>query len=249
MLEGDYVIMGDFNTITAYHEKEGGRSKSASSIEGFNNFLNMDGTVDLGFEGCRFTWSNRQYGGNLVREWLNRCLATPNWCEAYPRSAVVHLNDQGSNHRPILLITEEEQKTIKRRFRFQEKWCKEEEVGRIVRERWKEAVQGSLMFQLFSKLKRCRHHLVEWQRSKGGNSLQQINYLKQRIDEEKGKGNQADKHQIIVLEEELAETYLKEERFWWEKTRVQWLNYGDQNTQFFFIQKRISEIDIIEFSS
>ncbi|XP_015950801.1 uncharacterized protein LOC107475656 [Arachis duranensis] len=171
--------MRDFNAITAYHEREGGRSKSTSSIEGFNNFLNMGGMVDLGFEGCRFTWSNRPYGGNLVRERLDWCLTTSNWCEAYPRSAVVHLNDQGSDHRPILLITEEEQRKIKRRFRFQERWCDEEEVGRIVREGWKDAVQGSPMFQLFTKLKRCRHHLVEWQWSKGSNSLQQINDLKQ----------------------------------------------------------------------
>ena len=34
-----YVVIGDFNAISTLHEKEGGRMKPSSSIEGFNEFI------------------------------------------------------------------------------------------------------------------------------------------------------------------------------------------------------------------
>jgi len=33
------MVIGNFNAIIAHHEKEGGRMKSASSMEAFNNFI------------------------------------------------------------------------------------------------------------------------------------------------------------------------------------------------------------------
>ncbi|MDV3200531.1 MAG: endonuclease/exonuclease/phosphatase family protein [Pigeon pea little leaf phytoplasma] len=74
-----YIIAGDFNAISSYHEKAGGRMKTASSIDGFNAFVSSCGLLDLGFVSSKFTWTNRQYGGELIQERLDRCLASVQW--------------------------------------------------------------------------------------------------------------------------------------------------------------------------
>ncbi|XP_072067035.1 uncharacterized protein [Arachis hypogaea] len=232
-MEDPYMVIGDFNDIMAHDEKDGGRMKLVASIENFNNFINAAGLIDLGYEGSKFTWCNKQFGGNLIRERLDRCLVSMNLLELYSGAAIFHLNDQGSDHRPLLFESEVEQRRFKRRFRFQERWCDNEVVGQIVKDTWKESIEGSPMFRLYTKLKIVRHRLVEWQQQPGSNSLRQIQQLKQKIEEEKSKAQQADNFCIKVLEEELTEAYLSEERYWKEKAREQWLKYGDQNTKYF----------------
>ena len=72
-------MIGYFNTITSAAEKLDGRVKAADSIGAFNSFINRGSMVDLGFVGYEFTWSNRNFGGNLVRERIDRSLVLGDW--------------------------------------------------------------------------------------------------------------------------------------------------------------------------
>ena len=115
----NYLVLGDFNVIT--DEKEGGRMKSAESINGFNSFINKGNLMDLGFVGYEFTWSNRSYDGNLVKERIDRTLTSVDWCANYPKARLLHLEDNGSDHCPILLKSNPPSQRKKRRFKFQER--------------------------------------------------------------------------------------------------------------------------------
>ncbi|XP_016172792.1 uncharacterized protein LOC107615206 [Arachis ipaensis] len=111
-----FLVIGDFNAISAYHEKEGGRMKSASSIEVFNKFISDGELVDLGYEGRKFTWSNRRYGDNLIMERLDRCLSTHHFRANYSQATILHLDDTGSDHCPLMLLADREEHKAKRRF-------------------------------------------------------------------------------------------------------------------------------------
>ncbi|RYR46649.1 hypothetical protein Ahy_A07g032408 [Arachis hypogaea] len=50
---------------------------------------------------------------------------------------------------------------------------------------------------------------------------------------ESSKGILADPIDVRILEAELEDELVSEERFWREKSRVQWLKWGDKNTKFF----------------
>nr|CCW28777.1 putative endonuclease/exonuclease/phosphatase [Arachis duranensis] len=63
-----YLLIGDFNAIRGQHEKEGGTQKSASSITGFNGFMDGDSLRDIGYESCKFTCKLKNYRYKLV-EW------------------------------------------------------------------------------------------------------------------------------------------------------------------------------------
>ena len=141
----------------------------------------------------------------------------------YPEAVVNHLEEIGSDHTPLILDSDPTRNKSRRRFKFQERWCTDEEVRNIIMEAWKVVVLGSPMFRFFRKLKQCRHSLVDWQRNGNGNWRRRIDNLKQDLASALDQGENYDKERLIALEKELLDAYLFEERYWKEKSRVQWL--------------------------
>jgi hypothetical protein len=103
-VKGSWVVFGDFNVIVDDIEKDGGKSGDPSTPSFLKELLFDLGAVDLGFSGNRFTWSNRRWGKNCIRERLDKDIANISWRLAYPRASVFHLEAVNSNHCPLLLI-------------------------------------------------------------------------------------------------------------------------------------------------
>ena len=177
----------------------------------------------MGFVGYKFTWLNISFGGNLVRERIDRGLPSSEWRMNYPEARIMHLDNNGSDHNPILLDANPPSFSKKRRFKFQERWCEAEEVQKIVKDVCSVDVVGSPMFQFFHKLKHCRHKLVNWQKAGSSNSREKIAMLKDRLASLKEGRQVAMNEEVTTLEDELSREYEKEERFWREKSRINWL--------------------------
>ena len=88
---------------------------------------------------------------------------------------------------------------------------------------WSLDMVGSPMFQLFNKLKHCRHELVKWQHTGFMNAKEKINQLKQCLAGLKEGREEASSGEIPRLEEELTKAYENEERYWKEKSCINWL--------------------------
>ena len=86
-----------------YDEKLGGSEKSQASIDSFVNFVNIGRLIDLGMIGNGFTWSNKRYGSELIRERLDRILASGNWHCLYPKAMMMQLDENGLDNSPLLL--------------------------------------------------------------------------------------------------------------------------------------------------
>jgi endonuclease/exonuclease/phosphatase family metal-dependent hydrolase len=104
---GPWLCIGDFNMILDQSEKTGGRPYACSSTDPFHNFINGFGLIDLGFSGNPFTWSNHRDGDNLIKERLDRGLASPNGFTSFPSYSIRHLPAHTSDHNPLLLSTME----------------------------------------------------------------------------------------------------------------------------------------------
>jgi hypothetical protein len=63
--------------ILSQQDKMRGLLYASSSTDYFHNFVNSFGLVDLGFTRNPFTWSNHRSGHNLIRQRLDRSLASP----------------------------------------------------------------------------------------------------------------------------------------------------------------------------
>ena len=74
--------MGDFNEILTHDEKVGGRPRGDYLMNNFRNALEEGGLSDLGWEGDKYTWSNRHDNETFIKERLDRVVANQVWIES-----------------------------------------------------------------------------------------------------------------------------------------------------------------------
>jgi hypothetical protein len=137
------LIMGDMNEILYNHEKEGGRSWLERFIKAFHDALDECNLEDAGFVGDPFTWHRR-----ALRERLDRGLANQSWINLHDTAAIIHLEYNHSDHRPIMLDTEyyvPSPGSINQSTRsFEAKWLKEQGFNDVVVQQWEAAQTAAI---------------------------------------------------------------------------------------------------------
>ena len=73
-IPGPWMCCEDFNVVINDEEKVGGITGGPSTPSLLKELLFDLAAVDLGYVGNRFTWSNRRWGRNSIRERLDRVL-------------------------------------------------------------------------------------------------------------------------------------------------------------------------------
>ena len=111
-----WLIGGDLNEILYNFEKQGGPPKPQTILESFKGTLKECDLYDLGFLGHKFTWWNRQSEANSVEERLDRFCADSNYSSLFPYARFTHLDDDFSDHLPILLQTAKKQGVTARKL-------------------------------------------------------------------------------------------------------------------------------------
>ncbi|XP_072087096.1 uncharacterized protein [Arachis hypogaea] len=204
------LALGWKEDVTVQNEKSGGNFKLQSVIDAFNSFIDAHSLADLGMVGRPFTWTNRHRGEALIQERLDRVLGGVSWVANYSHATVLRLSETGSDHAPILLDTNPAREKSKKRFKFQERWCSSPEVRQIINEAWKERVEGSAMFVLAQKIKKCHHKLVQWQQISNTNSKRRIEQIQGQIEALRTEGKFGGQ-ELIELERQLEIAFHDEE--------------------------------------
>lgn len=70
--DGPWVILGDFNTVLAQSDKQGGRPMTSSSRGGLQGVIYDTGLIDFWFNGNPFTWNNRRFSSANIQARLDR---------------------------------------------------------------------------------------------------------------------------------------------------------------------------------
>uniref|UniRef100_A0A2C9U8H8 Endonuclease/exonuclease/phosphatase domain-containing protein n=1 Tax=Manihot esculenta TaxID=3983 RepID=A0A2C9U8H8_MANES len=156
------LILGYFNAYLSAKEKKGRGVDihHAIKVQSFRSLLNGFRLLDLGYQGSPFTWNNQRDSSFNIQERLDRACASPRWLNLYPYAMVHHIEDVGSDHKPLLLIADPTLKKSKRRFKFDMRWVGNFETKNIINIAWSKQIQGHRQFQLFQKLKKYRHALL-----------------------------------------------------------------------------------------
>ncbi|XP_050226786.1 uncharacterized protein LOC126676595 [Mercurialis annua] len=228
------VLLGDFNAILHPSEKEGGTPYLSPSYTLFSNFVVRMSLKDMGYIGFPFTWSNKRNFPYLIRERLDRALVYSTWFDSYSTASLQHLTPVGSDHAPIILNTHSFTPCTYRHFHFDQRWGSVEEVSDIIRSSWKLNITGTLMFQVFEKLKVVRRCLNDWRLTSNTNSQRKIISLRH---ESQLANSQVQTNiqwpYIKSLEAQLVQAQVQEEAYWAQKSRISWLTWGDKNSSFF----------------
>ncbi|XP_059668809.1 uncharacterized protein LOC132313890 [Cornus florida] len=182
--------------------------------------------------GPPFTWCNNRGFGHTIRARLDRGLCTLDWLNLFHHSRLYNVPVFGSDHNALLLTLNESISPVKRQFHFDAIWVKNKDFTSLIQSIWNFPSSGSILFQCQEKLKSYKFKLKSWNRSKNYNSRDTIQLLQDQLHLVKSQPT-LDRAAIFKLETELGHAWREEELFWKQKSRIAWLNHGDQNTSYF----------------
>lgn len=77
------LCLGDFNEVLYAEGKRGKCAINLHNTDMFQKFMGKNDLGDLGFEGYRFTWSNKRKELEAVEERLDRGLANRKWRQCW----------------------------------------------------------------------------------------------------------------------------------------------------------------------
>jgi hypothetical protein len=177
-----WLCIGDFNDITAQHDKLGGRPFPSLSVNNFSYFMNQFGMIDLGFSGNPYTWSNHRQGHSLIKERLDRGIATNQWIQYFPSFSITHLPALNYYHSPLLLDTSTRSPSLPRSFRFEEFWTRDPTCGVVINEAWSLIVSGSPAYWLINKLKNTKQAIKHWNKHYFGEIQRKLDSTYQLLD-------------------------------------------------------------------
>ena len=111
-----------------------------------NNFIIDTGGIDLGSAGSLFTWQNNRDFFGLVKEKLDRAIASAEWLLYYPRAGVSNLPISDSDHSPIVIDLFKEKENLIFPFRYFEAWGRDGSCREIVQKAWDMMIAGCASF-------------------------------------------------------------------------------------------------------
>ncbi|OMP12130.1 reverse transcriptase [Corchorus capsularis] len=230
--DGPWMMLGDFNDFLYHHEKEGGKERNPQKLQCFRNMMDTCGLFDLHYQGQRFTWLDKRE--SLIKERIDRAIANMQWMETFAKTQVFNLPIVGSDHSPILVDSNFCDKKVPKQFKFEIIWDEKEECEQIIRDGWSSAFQGSHSYQVVQKLKKCRRMLIAWSKKAFPNNKKVVEELMNEVATIQDKDVSVECCQKVEkLIADIKKAWDCEEKYWMQRSRVNWLQHGDNNTKFF----------------
>ena len=229
------TVIGDFNLIGEVADKMGGNQHISKSIDELQNFISNANLLEVPFKGVKYTWTNNRDEAHHARERIDRALVNADWMELHPQSVLTHGPIIGSDHTPLILKTKF-QPLVKRKFRFETMWSRSEQCENVIRSNWQYDEHAKSSDLLLANLKLCSSGLSKWSKKCFGNNRVVIKYLSNQLQILQNQPpSEINRHRQQKLLEQLDELWIREEMFWHQRARVNWINFGDSNSQFFHI--------------
>ncbi|XP_061336944.1 uncharacterized protein LOC133284010 [Gastrolobium bilobum] len=205
---GPWVLVGDFNSVLRQYEKVGGLDVCWRSIQDMQECLEKCRVFDVGFKGPSYTWRRGK-----LEERIDRACANEAWNVAWPNRVIAHLPFFNSDHRPILISNFQACQEVKgdKQFKFLAAWTEARSEFETAASKWHQEV--------FNEGMRQKHRIYA-----------RIQGLDLKL--EAGPDRELEKLQRDLWKE-LETILLREELNWFQRSRVNWLKFGDRNSRFF----------------
>ena len=251
-----WVCMGDFNEVLRREEHFGVGERDEAQMRGFRDAVDICGLSDLGYTGLDWTFEKKVRGGTYTRVRLDRALADSDWWMRFPFAELRHLTAAKSDHCPIQLVVDSRSQVPKRRshqrvFRYEMMWETHPDFHTVVEQNWTDQGQSTSVEGLTAKLASFSRSLNKWDREVFGEVRVELKRLQTRLGELRADPTRTGPcHEEIKVCDKIIELNHREEIMWRQRSRVQWLSEGDNNTKFFHrkasSQRRKNKIDALQ---
>ncbi|KAA3484647.1 reverse transcriptase [Gossypium australe] len=166
-----------------------------------------------------------------IRERLDRGVVNEKWLHLFSNGIVRLLPHTISDHYPLLIHTNNEDQFKRNlRFKFEAWWTLEETFEQEVKTAWE--LSDGLIYE---KLERLKNRLTRWATTikQGRNGLKKkLNKeLENLLESERDDDTMA---KLIDTRIRLNMEIDKDERYWEQRARANWLRLGDKNSAFFY---------------
>ncbi|XP_062089326.1 uncharacterized protein LOC133795881 [Humulus lupulus] len=193
---------------------------------------------DIKFNGCFFTWNNKQDRQDRVYAKLDRAIANQSWLDSYTTAEVTFFPEGEFDHCPCLLSVYPEIKVAKKPFRFLNLWCEHEEFQLRIAEVWAKEFTGTEMFVVVQKLKAVKSMLKDFNKHIIGDVAVQYHQSLQDLQLIQEKLHKDPLNEMLVAKEVETRQLLKVaaknyNSFFAQKEKIGWIKEGDDNTKLF----------------
>lgn len=226
----NWFLGGDINAIKESDEQKG------DCFRQFQNFMEEMEMGEVKYMGGSRTWVNNCVNEDFDEEKQGKChrfLASPAWMLKFSKAVVLHVEKQSSDHNLLFLDANPTTVKTKKRFCFDSRILEKPGTVEAIAQAWNKPQNGSPMFQVSARIKECRVALLKCKEAWNLNSATTIRDVKLKMEVMQQQGGQRDWNEWKRLKHKLSIAYEEERLFWKQKSRIQWLKYGDKNTQFF----------------
>jgi len=245
-----WLLPGDFNETRSLDERDHGGGDMARRCSRFNNWVEINGLVDLGNSGPRFTWVRGNAEATRKSTRLDRALCNIDWRAEFQEGAVQHLIWDQSDHCLLLISTNGfaplPQST--KPFRFQVAWLSHNKFDEFLIQNWKSRMP---MGQALGDL---ANNLQKWNKEIFGNLFRRKRKLWSQLEGvQKHLAEGAGRHLIKLeakIRRELDEVLGRIETFWFQKSWMDQIRDGDRNTKYFhlsaIIRRRANRVEKLQ---
>ena len=201
----------------------------------FRDVINECGFLDLGFVGSKYTWQKCFTEGHSIWERLDQGLATNDWLMQFACTKIHHLSSDSLDHCSLWIMLDGlETPYITKPFIFEEMQLLDRGYSDIV-----ETVQSSQevddpTVKVVQKIEKCGRELKRWNQNHFGNVKRELEKKRKLfVEVEREAMRTSLNFWIRELKIEFNELIDKENRMWFQRSKVLWASYGDRKSKFF----------------
>jgi hypothetical protein len=229
-----WLVIGDFNEVMWQYEHFSETKRGEKQMEAFREVLDFCELRDICFSGVPWTYDNGKAGSRNVKVRLDRGVANQGWFCCFFDASISHLTSPFSDHCPLLLRVQREDANCWRGTKqsyYEIMWEREPSLGEHILNIWEgESRKGDL--GIISKaLKNTLVSLKQWRNDHFGSVRKELEGLRAQLADLQALN--ADSNATNDVIRDMNEMLYREEMLWLQRSRVAWLQEGDQNTKFF----------------